>query len=202
MDLVTWNMNHLMHLYIAGEDLEAMVGNMMGDFVKGRIAGHYPPGIRRGIEMHRRIDSFASTNPHFLTSKRRIDGSFGHYRAIMVDIFYDHFLAGNWEKYSSVPFTEYIRNVHQVLSAHEDMMPEKLRDILPRLFSGNWLLFYADINGIASVLQRMSARISRVNPLGDGVHELSRKYDLLRDDFFGFMPELEKHISDIFRIPA
>jgi acyl carrier protein phosphodiesterase len=195
-------MNYLVHLYLAGDDPEALVGNIMGDFVKGRIDGDCPPGIRRGIEMHRRTDSFAAGNPYFLTSKRRIDCSYGHYRAILVDIFYDHFLARNWEKFSSIPFPEYILNVFRILSGHEEIMPEKLRNILPRLFSNNWLLTYRDMEGIASVLRRMSGRISRMNPLEQGVQELSGKYDLLLDDFYGFMPELEKYISDIFRIPA
>jgi acyl carrier protein phosphodiesterase len=195
-------MNYLVHLYLAGDDPEALVGNIMGDFVKGRIDGDYPPGIRRGIEMHRRTDSFAAGNPYFLISKRRIDGSYGHYRAILVDIFYDHFLARNWENYSSVPYSDYILNVYRILSDYEEVMPEKLRNILPRLFSGNWLLSYRDMEGVASVLQRMSGRISRSNPLDQGVRELYRNYSLLGDDFSDFMPELEKYISDTFNIPA
>ncbi|MGA2151478.1 MAG: DUF479 domain-containing protein, partial [Geobacteraceae bacterium] len=51
-------MNFLAHLYLSGDDPELLVGNLLGDFVKGRLSGNFPDGIERGIELHRRIDSF------------------------------------------------------------------------------------------------------------------------------------------------
>src|SRR5512136_990596 len=92
-------MNFLAHLYLAGDDKGLIVGNLLGDFVKGRLKGIYPAAIERGIALHRRIDSFSGLNPRFLQSKKRIDASFGHYRGVMVDLFYDHFLAKHWGDY-------------------------------------------------------------------------------------------------------
>ena len=183
-------MNYLMHLYLAGDDPESLVGNMMGDFIKGRLDDRYPPGIRQGIELHRRIDSFAAGNRFFLQSKRHLDPSFGLYRAVLVDLFYDHFLARQWEEYSPAPFEEFIEHAYRVLADHEPLMPERLREILPRMFSGNWLFSYREPEGIASALARMSARIRRPNPLARGAVELSEKGDLLLTDFHLFMPEL------------
>ncbi len=191
-------MNYLIHIFLAGDDSESLVGNMMGDFVKGRLDERYPPGVRRGIEMHRKIDSFAAGNPFFIRSKRRIHDSYGHYKGILVDIFYDHFLARNWEEYSPVPFPEFIRNAYRILSDYEETMPERLREILPRMFSANWLLSYRDMEGVASVLQRMSARIGRANPLGKGIDELAGNYPLLLADFRCFMPDLTKYVAGLY----
>ncbi len=190
-------MNYLLHLFMAGDDRESLVGNMMGDFIKGRLDDRYPPGIRDGIELHRRIDSFAAGNRFFLRSKRRIDDSFGHYRGILVDVFYDHFLAANWEDYSSVPFSEYIRHAYRILAEYEAVMPERLRQALPRMFSGNWLLSYRDRDGVATILERMSGRIRRANPLGAGICQLTGNYQPLHEDFRCFMPVLTEYVESL-----
>lgn len=52
-------MNYLAHLYLAPDDDESLLGNLMGDFVKGPLDGRFSPGIAAGIRLHRHIDSFA-----------------------------------------------------------------------------------------------------------------------------------------------
>ncbi|HEY5975737.1 MAG TPA: DUF479 domain-containing protein, partial [Geobacteraceae bacterium] len=74
-------MNFLFHLYLSGDDPELMVGNLMGDFVKGRLMpGRFPIGIERGLVLHRAIDSEAGRNGHFRSSRQRLDERFGLYR--------------------------------------------------------------------------------------------------------------------------
>jgi acyl carrier protein phosphodiesterase len=183
-------MNHLMHLFLSDSDPEILVGNLMGDFVKGRLDDRFPPGIRRGIEIHRKIDSFAAGNQFFLQSKRCIDPYFGHYRAVLVDIFYDHFLARDWDRYSSVPLEEFIRISYQTLTRYQAQLPTRLLELLPRMFSRHWLIAYQEPVGIEIALRRMSDRLARPNPLAEGFAELSKKRDLLLSDFRGFLPEV------------
>jgi acyl carrier protein phosphodiesterase len=183
-------MNHLMHLFLSGSDPEILVGNLMGDFVKGRLDDRFPPGIRRGIEIHRKIDSFAAGNELFLQSKRCIDPCFGHYRAVLVDIFYDHFLARDWVRYSPVSLEEFIRNSYQTLTRYQAQLPTRLLELLPRMFSRHWLIAYQEPAGIEIALRRMSDRLTRPNPLAEGFAELSKKRDLLLCDFRGFLPEV------------
>ena len=63
-------MNYLVHLYLSEPNAECQLGNLMGDFIKGRLDPGLAPGIRRGIEMHRRVDSFAHHHAAFRRSKR------------------------------------------------------------------------------------------------------------------------------------
>lgn len=190
-------MNYLMHLYLSGDAPETMVGNMMGDFVKGRLDERYPPGIRRGIELHRSIDSFAAGNHCFIRSKRRIDPSFGHYRGVLVDVFYDHFLARHWEEYRAMPYRDYVRECYEILADHEEVLPERLRLYLPRIFTADWLLTYPHTEGVASVLARMSKRVSRPNPLAEGIGELTLNYGRLVEDFRVFLPEIEEYVREL-----
>ncbi len=183
-------MNFLAHLFLSGDASELLVGNLMGDFVKGRLDGRFPPGIERGILLHREIDSFTGQNRHFLLSKRRLDKSFGLYRGVLVDLFYDHFLAAHWEDYADVPLSLFISDAWRVLCEHKEFLPDRLQRIMPFMFK-DWLPSYGDIGGIATVLHRISCfRLKRANRLGEGAEALSRHYAELYRDFREFFPEL------------
>ncbi len=182
--------NFLAHLFLSGDASELLVGNLMGDFVKGRLDGRFPAGIERGILLHREIDSFTGQNRHFLRSKQRLDKSFGLYRGVLVDLFYDHFLAAHWEDYADVPLSLFISDAWRVLCEHKEFLPDRLQRIMPLMFR-DWLPSYCDIGGIAAVLHRMSCfRLKRANGLGEGVEALSRHYGELYGDFRNFFPEL------------
>ena len=183
-------MNFLTHLFLSGDVPGLLVGNLMGDFVKGRLDGRFPAGIEQGILLHRKIDSFTGQNRHFLRSKRRLDPSFGHYRGVLVDLFYDHFLATHWEDYAEMSFSSFISDAWRILCEHEEFLPHRLKRIMPLLFR-EWLPSYSDIGGIAAVLRRMSRfRLKRANRLWEGAEALSKHYEGLCGDFREFFPEL------------
>jgi acyl carrier protein phosphodiesterase len=182
--------NFLTHLFLSSGAPELLVGNLMGDFVKGRLDGRFPPGIEQGVLLHREIDSFAAQNCHFLRSKWRLDQSFGLYRGVLVDLFYDHFLAAHWEDYADVPLSFFISDACRVLCEHKEFLPDKLQRIMPFMFT-DWLPSYSAIGGIAAVLHRISRfRLKRANRLGEGAEALSRHYGGLYGDFREFFPEL------------
>ncbi len=183
-------MNFLAHLFLSGEPSQLLVGNLMGDFVKWRLEGRFPPGIERGILLHREIDSFTGRNANFLNSKRRLDKSFGLYRGVLVDLFYDHFLAAYWEDYANIPFSLFVSDAWRVLCEHREFLPDRLYRIMPFMFR-DWLPSYHDIGGIAAVLHRMSCfRLKRANRLGEGAEALRRHYGKFYGDFQEFFPEL------------
>ncbi len=182
-------MNFLAHLFLSGDEPELLLGNLMGDFVKGRLDGRYPPGIERGITLHRRIDSFAATSPSFLRSKRRLNPSFGHFRGVLVDLYYDHFLAVDWDDYADRTYSRFVSDAYRIALDNELLLPAGLRRIVAMLFT-EWLPSYREVAGIERALTRMGGRVTRPNPLGEGGRELRRCYDELHTDFQEFFPEL------------
>ncbi len=183
-------MNFLTHLFLSDGAPGLLVGNLMGDFVKGRLDGRFPADIEQGILLHREIDSFAAQNRHFLRSKRRLDPCFGLYRGVLVDLFYDHFLAAHWEDYADVPLSFFISDAWRVVCEYKEFLPDKLQRVMPLLFR-EWLPSYSNIGGIAAVLHRMSRfRLKRANRLCEGAEALSRHYGGFYSDFQEFFPEL------------
>lgn len=187
-------MNFLCHIYLSGDDDQLMIGNFMGDFVKGRLTGSFPPGIEQGLVLHRRIDSYASRSDLFQQSRRRLDPCYGHYRGVLVDLFYDHFLAAFWNSWSAEPLAGYIARTGAVISANKELLPERLQSLLPYIFS-ELLPSYAEVEGIGLALARMSRRIRRDNPLAGGEAELLRHYGDLQADFNAFLPLIRDAIN-------
>ncbi len=79
-----------------------MVGNFIADSIKGNPFNQYDKEIVIGIRMHREIDTF--TDSHYIVkeSKARLYSNYGKYSPVIVDIFYDYFLAKYWSIYESV----------------------------------------------------------------------------------------------------
>lgn len=182
-------MNHLIHLFLAEDSPPSLLGNLMGDFVKGRLDDTFSVEIRHGIELHRRVDAFAHDNVHYRRSKNRLDASYGYFRGVMIDIFYDHFLAKNWQRYHSVTLEAFADRIYRLLEAHFEQLPPGLQQVAPRMIEYNWLVSYRDIETIGLVLQRISTRLRRPNPLGGGVDELQRHYAGLEADCDLFLDE-------------
>jgi len=183
-------MNILFHMLLSGADEQLMVGNFMGDFVKGPLTDAYAPRIRQGLALHRKIDSFAQRDPAFQASRLRLSPRFGLYRGVLVDLFYDHFLARGWSEWSRVPFEEYCAASRLVVERYLPIMPPDLQGFVPVIFN-ELLPSYRSVAGIEAALRRMSRRVKRANPLGEGAAELTLHYDILQEDFRGFMAAVQ-----------
>jgi acyl carrier protein phosphodiesterase len=184
-------MNYLVHLYLAGSDAELRLGGLMGDFVKGPLDQRYPPGIVAGLRLHRRIDALAAISPHCRASRQRLHPRFGHTRAVLVDIFYDHFLASHWHDYHPLPLAAYAAETYRLLAKHRDLLPAGLARIAPRMAAHDWLTSYRERESVTIALTRIAARLSRPTALGEGATELDRCGAELLADFRGFMVEAE-----------
>jgi acyl carrier protein phosphodiesterase len=194
-DPIFHNMNFLFHMLLSGEDEQILVGNFMGDFVKGPLLDSFPDRIRLGLALHRGIDSFAGRNELFQCSRMRIAPIYGLYRGVLVDLFYDHFLVTDWSRWSDEPFEAYLARTRAIIEHHRDELPERLQKLVPTIFD-SLLPSYAEVSGIGSALERMSRRVIRANPLAGGETELLRHYDELCADFRGFMPLIRRFAAE------
>lgn len=184
-------MNYLAHAYLAGESDESLLGNLMGDFVKGRIEG-YPAEIARGIAAHRRIDTFTDSHPIVRESKRLISQERRRFAGIMLDLFYDHLLARYWHEYSVTSLDAFSARVYGILRANDAILPHPLRSMAPYMTRQDWLGSYRELKSIGGAIDGISSRLTRANSLRGGVEELAREYDALHEQFRRFFPELRE----------
>ena len=190
-------MNYLFHLFLAGPDPALKLGNLMGDFVKGPLDSKYSPIITRGIRMHRSVDRYSHDHPIIRRSRQRLNPDLRHTRGLIIDIFYDHFLARNWETLHPEPLEIFVEGVYSILQQHFSQLPLLMQRIVPRMIDGNWLVSYRDQATIEIVLRRMEGRLSRSTGLGESAIELDRHYAGLQNDFFDFVPQVEDFIKGL-----
>lgn len=151
-------MNFLAHIYLSGEDSLIKIGNFMADGIRGKQFKNFPSKIQKGILLHHAIDTFTDTHPIFKQSTKRLYPHYSHYANVITDIFYDHFLAKNWTNYSTIPLSEYTSHFYKSLDDNYTILTEKTHHLMPYMKKENWLLRYADINGIKHILTQMDLR--------------------------------------------
>ena len=183
-------MNYLAHLYLSEPTEDAWLGSLLGDFVKGPLDGRYGDDITRAIALHRKIDSFTDAHAVVLQSKSRISAQRRRYAGIMIDMFYDHFLAKYWREFRDEPLVEFSARIYAMLGQRHAVLPERLRQMAPDMAQRNWLASYADIASMHTALDRMGRRLKRENPLLDSADELVEHYAELESDFRAFMPDV------------
>lgn len=185
-------MNFLAHAYLSGDHPKILVGNFIADFVKGRQAlSKFEQTIAKGIELHRLIDAF--TDDHMIVdeSKKRLRPKYRHYAAVIVDVFYDHFLAKNWNDYHPAPLADFADHVYKTIDSFHSVTPEGIHHMLPYMVSGNWLVNYSKIEGIHQALTGMSRRTPYESKMNEAVQDLRDHYALFEAEFHSFFPLLK-----------
>ena len=166
-------MNYLVHLYLSDPDPLCRLGNMMGDFVKGRLEGlDLPADLLRGLRQHRAVDRLSMAHPAVRRSKARLNDCFGHTKGILVDIFYDHFLAKNWSQWNRGRLADFAAEAYDLLGRHQDLLSQTFRPVARGMVRHDWLTAYRDPGNIRFVLGRMALRLRRPNHLAQGYKEL------------------------------
>lgn len=181
-------MNFLAHAWLAGDSAADRLGGLMGDFVKGPLPAGLPPDIAAGVRLHRSIDSFADTHPAFRRACARVPAERRRAAGILVDMFFDHFLARRWEDFSELPLPHFTADVYRLMAAHHAVLPPRLQRILPWMIEDDWLASYREVDAVAHALDRMSQRLSRPGLLAGAGSILHAEYTALESDFHAFLP--------------
>jgi len=190
-------MNFLAHIYLSGDSDLIKIGNFMADGVRGNKHLELQSEIQKGIILHRSIDTLTDAHPIFRKSTKRLHANYHHFSGVIVDVFYDHFLAKNWSLYSDEKLEEYVANFYYSLAIHNDLLTEKAQMMKPYMIQQNWLLSYQTIDGIEKILSQMDNRIKRESNMRFSVQELRLFYSDFEDDFTIFFNDLRTHSSEI-----
>jgi acyl carrier protein phosphodiesterase len=191
-------MNFLAHLYLSGSDPLIKLGNFIGDFVKGRdLSDRYHPSICRGIELHRSIDEFTDQHSIVRQSKMRLRPKYRHYAPVIVDVYYDHFLAANWKAYHLQSLPDFAKECYHLIRQQAPILPEQVNKMMPYMMEGNWLVNYATLDGIQQALSGMARRSKYDSKMDEATVDLRDSYAEFKEEFEDFFPLL-KNYSDNF----
>jgi acyl carrier protein phosphodiesterase len=196
-------MNFLAHLYLAGPPAAPgypgqLVGQFIADSVPGRQLATYAPAVQAGIRAHRAIDTFTDQHPVVRRTTARLRaGGAGKYAGVVSDMFMDHFLARNFADFSSESLAAFTERVYAELASQQASFPAAVQRFFPHLVQHNWLLHYAETEGIARALLGLSRRASPGSGMDTAIDELHRNYAAYEADFREFFPELQAYAAEL-----
>lgn len=184
-------MNFLAHIYLSGDHELVKIGNFMADGIRGKQFQNYNLDIQKGIILHRFIDTYTDAHPVFRMSTKRLHAQYHHYAGVIVDIFYDHFLAKNWHHYSAEKLEDYVERFYQSLQNNYDLLSERTKGILPLMREQNWLLSYQTVEGIHFILSQMDSRTKNQSKMRFASKELKEYYTFFEEEFSTFFEEIK-----------
>jgi acyl carrier protein phosphodiesterase len=192
-------MNILSHLYLSGPSTAIMAGNFIADFVKGKQYLEYPKEVAKGIILHRKIDFYTDQHPVFLQSKKRLWPNYRHYSGVIADIFYDHFLASCWKNYHSLPLESFVQKAYQNLLTRKNIFPKTCLYMLDSMVKYNWLVNYAELDGIARALQGMARRTPFESNMQNAIQDLQTNYASYKEEFELFFPQISHYCQELLK---
>ena len=183
-------MNFLAHIYLSGDNDFIKIGNFMADGIRGKHFENYPLEIQKGIILHRAIDTFTDAHPVFRQSTKRLHENYHHYAGVIVDVFYDHFLAKNWNTYSDEKLEDFVSRFYQSLQYNHIILSERTKGMMPYMIEHNWLVSYRTVEGINRILTQMDHRTKNESKMRFATNELSEFYIEFEKEFTEFFKEL------------
>ena len=187
----TITMNFLAHIHLSGENEMIKIGNFMADGVRGKQYENFPLAIQKGILLHRAIDTFTDAHPIFRQSTKKLHSRYHHYAGVIVDIYYDHFLAKNWSDYHNESLALYSEKFYQSLLDNHSILTSKAQHLLPYMMEYNWLVNYQSVSGIERILSQMDHRTKNQSLMRFAAEELVAHYDEFEAEFSLFYKEVQ-----------
>jgi acyl carrier protein phosphodiesterase len=183
-------MNFLAHIYLSGPDDQIRIGNFMADGIRGKDYEQFPSGIRKGILLHRAIDAFTDTHPLFRQGTKRLHQKYHHYAGVIMDMFYDHFLAKNWAAYSAEKLNDYAAAFYRLLYENYELLTARAKAMLPYMKEHDWLVSYASVDGLTRILSNMDRRAGNGSRMAEAPAELLAHYDDFEREFTEFFEQI------------
>ncbi len=201
-------MNYLAHLLLSGNIQETIMGNYVGDFVKGRLDPVKYQGINpdfvNGLKLHRYIDSYTDTNPLVRDAKHKIALRFGRISGIIVDIYFDYLLTKSFSNYTEEPLDAFCLRMYRLIKFNRQYIPENMTALTESMIKQDWLKSYQSLDGIALTFNRMSRRAPYLEPIKDATLELIDNEPFYEAKFLEFFPLLvqdsNRYLDGLYKI--
>lgn len=186
-------MNYLAHICLAKMTNTDLLGNFMGDFVKGSNLAKFTTPIQNGIHLHRKIDVFTDQyyretqiSTHFPAHLRRTS-------YLCLDVYFDYLLIKHWQEFSNVPLKTLLDEFYDRLAIFEQPLENRFDTVRQGLLNRRWLQNYASINTIKEVLLHIEKRFSRPVLFATQSVDVMYKNPQVERTFLTFFPLLINH---------
>jgi acyl carrier protein phosphodiesterase len=188
-------MEIIVNAFFSSQNAETMVGSFLGSGYINNHHNKFTPTIEGGQLISHYIDEFISKHPVCQKSIDLLSPKARKYGSTILRLYYDHFLAKNWEKYSPQPYEVFCEEILSVMKTQNDLFPYKPKRVVNRIIKKKGILQLRTINGLNQYIQDMTRYNSYNSTICEAVGDLVKNYDSFNRDFQEIFPEMEKEIA-------
>jgi acyl carrier protein phosphodiesterase len=180
--------NHLAHVVLAGPAPDDRLGAFLGDHVKGVAAvDALPPGLARGVRLHRKIDAWSDNHPAVVDLRARTGPEWRRYSGVILDVLFDAMLVRGWKSWHAVPLTDFARGIDELLAERRNELPSRLVRFADWAARASLWTRYDDREMLEQIFAGLARRHARPSPLHAGTILLDR-----------LEPEIERTFEELF----
>ncbi|MFZ4543484.1 MAG: ACP phosphodiesterase [Saprospiraceae bacterium] len=188
-------MNFLAHIFLSHKNEDWMIGNLIADFISNKDLPELSEGVRQGVFVHRKIDTFTDGHPAVRSSIKKLHSPFKKYAPVVADIYYDYLLVNNWRNYTNVHFDSFCDSVYQIMRNRMNEIPPRLKVNLPKMIEHNWLKNYGTAEGLQFTFDRFSKRVTFEADFSNAAAILINQQNEFNEDFNLFFPDMLEYVE-------
>ncbi len=188
-------MNYLAHVYLSCGEEDLLIGNFLADFLTNADVKNLTTSVKKGVTLHRMIDSYSDAHTIFRKSTSHLRKRHGKYAGVLTDILYDYYLVHNWDRYSGESLSDFTKGVYDILLKNKSSLPDKVSVKVDRMVSDNFLMLYTTIDGLKYSLERMDKRTKFPSRFHEAVLDIEEVGDTLEKEFNLFFPEIIAYVD-------
>lgn len=194
-------MNWLAHVFLSEPNTQFQLGNLLADVVRGPERASMSADFVRGAACHKAIDAFTDAHAIVRRSRSRIGSEHRRFSGVLIDVFYDYYLARNWTHYAPITLDAYTAAFYASVQARPIDLPPNAQTILERIIRYDLLGSYARVDGVERALRRISSylesRWHKQFALDRGVRDMLALDAEFAADFHEFFPALQAHVASL-----
>ncbi len=183
-------MNYLAHTFLSFGQEFLLIGNFITDFINAKQARVLDDKFKKGVALHRKIDSFTDTHQMFSSGRKRLTKYHGKYSPVVLDILYDHLLAKNWDRYAQKTLSEHAKQTYGIFEKHAEVFVENNFIHLPKMINHNFLESYSEEGKVRYVLSQMDKRTKFESDFASAMDHLLEDYQAYENEFNQFFPDI------------
>lgn len=183
-------MNFLAHSYLSFQQPGLIVGNYLGDFLRNPQVELLPAPVRKGVDVHRMIDSYTDTHKIVKSATRLLHPTMGKYSPVVIDIYFDYLLSKRWMDFSKDRLEVHCKEAYRILLEHDYLMSDRIASRMRRMVADRWLENYQTYEGLQRIFNFLSKRAKFTSNLDEAPAVLQSLESELEAIFVTFFPEI------------
>lgn len=177
-----------------------MYANLFGDFVKGSDLHRYSEKIQFGIQLHRSIDQYIDHHPDVVELMRMLYPHLPKVTGIAIDLFFDHLLSSQWEKFHSMDYDAFLSKFYAYDIVVSTDYSQEFISFVKELKQHNWLSHYPTRFGLERMCEGVSKRISFKNELTNAPKVFDQFQPAIQKAFLLYMKDAIPYFNTRFAI--